>query len=207
MKKDKNTFDRDSFVRETDKSLGRLFHNKGVLTQDEEKNRIDNAVQFYADKMGEKSSPTQIAAIIYSEYAINHFQGSVARGYSALWNSVHAAFRGLLAFLIAVVVGVVATVFVLLCVALLLFSAVALIAVAVIGAFYLLIGFMGITANAASAMAFGGVGLIAAGVFLVFTKPFLRLFKRSGKYISIPIFALSICVRQYARSKRIHLVK
>jgi len=198
-------FDKEGFLRRTNHAVERLFKSSRVLNVESEKARINNAVEFYIDKMGTVSSPTQVSSIVYSEYAIKHFKGSVAKGYSALWNSVYSAFRGGVAFPIAVVVGTVVSVFVLVCIALLALLVIVLAMLAGGGLLYLFAGVIGLPANTASAMAFAGVGLMALGAFLFFVNPAKKLFKASNRFVSIPIFALSICVRQYARSKRVHL--
>jgi len=206
MPKNKH-FDGEAFITETNKNLKRLFFKMDVLNNEAKKAQIDAAVQFYAGKMGDVSSPAQIASIIYSEYAIKHFKGSVLKGYSALWSSARSAFRGVAALPVVIAVTAVITPVVLASIAIILLTAVVFAVLAVGGLFYLFAGLVGLSVNTISAMAFVGVGLMALGTTLFFARPIKNLIKSCNYLISVPIFALSICVRQYSRSKRIHLTR
>jgi len=196
-------FNKEEFTAQVNKHLGRLFHNQNVLNDDTKKARIDDAIEFYVERMGKTSSPTQIGAIIYSEYAINNYRGSVAKGISALWNSIYAAYKGIGALPLAFFMGLVVLVFTIASLALIAATIFAFILLAAGGLFYIFIGFVGLSVHVATSLAFTGIGLIIAGVVLLFIN-YAKLFvTKSLKLISIPIFALSICVRQYARSKRV----
>jgi hypothetical protein len=195
-------YDRTATEERVNRNLKRLFHNRGVLNNADGKAHVEASVKFYLDKFGERSNSTQIAAIIYSEHAIKHFRGSVAGGCSALWNSVYAAYRGIPAVITSLVVAGLAAVFIAACASVLLFISVLVVLFAAAGLLYVTAGVMGLGAHFASALAFTGVGLASLGVFLLFIKPIISLVRICNYYISIPIFALSICVRQIAREKR-----